>query len=40
MIPNSYRLAERGKRLSCIAVMSTRGMEDVNMSYSTAGTTK
>ena len=31
MTPNSYRLAVRGKRLSCIAVMTTRGIEDVNI---------
>lgn len=29
--PTSYRIAIRGKRMSCIAAMSTRGMEDVDI---------
>ena len=31
MTPNSYKLAVRGKRFSCIAMMSTRGIEDVSI---------
>ena len=29
--PTSYKLAIRGKRMSCIAAMSTRGIEDVDI---------
>ena len=29
--PTSYKLAIRGQRMSCIAAMSTRGMEDVDI---------
>ena len=31
MTPNSYKLAVRGKKFSYIAVMSTRGIEDVSI---------